>query len=146
LRKFLQILGVLFLVLFSAAVVGFGLLAYKGHQYDTQSKAYVDTALPAIAFNWDPQVLTGQAAPELFAAADQTARDNFFYQLSLLGPMQRYDGSAGGANMDYNAGHMLITAIYTAHGKFRDGEATFHILVVKRGGQWQIAGFHVDPP
>jgi hypothetical protein len=40
----------------------------------------------------------------------------------------------------------ILGATSTAHGKFRMGEVTFHIALVKRSGAWKIAGFHVDPP
>ena len=44
-RRFLYILGSLTLVVFVVAIVGFGLVAYKGNELDAESRAFVDNAL-----------------------------------------------------------------------------------------------------
>ena len=47
-RRFLLILGTLTLVFIVVAVIGVGILFYKGNALDAESKAFVDRAVPAI--------------------------------------------------------------------------------------------------
>ena len=120
-RRFLYILGAVTLAIIVAAGIGVGVLVYKGKTLDVESKAFVDSAVPAIAAGWNKEQLLDRATPEL------------------------RDRAAGDANMSYMAGSgSTVSASYVAKAKFKDGVATIQITLVKRDGRWMISGFHVD--
>jgi len=62
-RRFLLILGALTLAIIVVAGIGAGLLIYKGNSLDAESKAFVDTAVPAIAANWNKEQLLDRMTP-----------------------------------------------------------------------------------
>ena len=68
-RKFLVALGAMTLAVVVAAGIGVGILIYKGKSLDRESKAYVDSAVPAIVTVWSKYALLDQATPELRANA-----------------------------------------------------------------------------
>jgi hypothetical protein len=147
LRKFLQILGVLFIVLFVSGIALAGVAFYRLHKAEVQGKAYLDAAFPAIAANWDQQQLLSRAGPDLMPGITPDEEANLFFQLSLLGPMQQYEGSTAdhvesGASVKTGA----RTYVYcTTKARFRSGTVVFHIMLLRSGGVWTIDGFHVNP-
>ena len=64
-RKFLYILGALTLIVILGSGIGLGIFLYKAHALDVESKAFVDSAVPAIAAAWSKQQLIDRATPEL---------------------------------------------------------------------------------
>jgi hypothetical protein len=64
-RKFLYVLGALTLIVIVAAGIGGGVFFYQGHALDAESKAFVDSAVHAIAATWSKQQLLDRATPEL---------------------------------------------------------------------------------
>jgi hypothetical protein len=145
LRRLIYILGGLTLFAIVVAAVGFGIIAYKGHMLDAESKAYVDSAVPAIAAQWSKDELLDRATPELRATVKPGELTALFDALSQFGPMVEYEGATGQATMAYLAGSGgAISASYVARAKFRSGSATFRILLLKRDGHWMIQNFHVD--
>jgi len=71
-RKFLYVLGSLTLVVIVGAGIGLGVAFYKGHELDAESKAFVDSAIPAITATWSKQQLLDRATPELREASSPT--------------------------------------------------------------------------
>jgi hypothetical protein len=61
----MRILGRLFLILLLIVAAGVGFLFWCGPKLDAESKAYADTAVPAIVANWSKQELAVRASPEL---------------------------------------------------------------------------------
>jgi hypothetical protein len=146
LRRLIYILGGLTLFAIVVAAAGFGIIAYKGHVLDAESKAYVDSAVPAIAGHWSKDELLDRATPELRASAkldELTAL--FFNAQSQFGPMLKYEGAIGEAMMSYMAGSGgAVSASYVARAQFRSGSAIFRIVLLKRDGHWMIQNFHID--
>lgn len=145
-RKVLYILGALTLIFIVVAGAGIGVVVYKGNTLDKESRAFVDGAVPAIAGTWSQQELLDRATPELRETARLAQLGMVFETLSQLGPLVGYDGATGDASMSYMSGSGgTVAASYVAKARFRNGNATFHIGLVKRDGHWMIQTFHVDP-
>jgi hypothetical protein len=144
-RRFLYALGIVTLVLVILANIGAGVLVYKGNALDAESKAYVDKAVPAIAANWSKEQLLGRMAPELRATVTSDELLTFFNAVNQLGPMVKYEGASGQANMSYMTGSgSSVSASYVATVRCRNGRTTIRIALVKRAGRWMISGFHAD--
>ena len=114
-RRFIYILGVFTLTIVVAAAIGLGVLFYRGHALDTESKAFVDSAVSAIATNWSEEQLLERATPELRETMSPGELGALFAAFSRLGRLVRYEGATGGATMSY-------------HGRFRQ-----HRIGVLRG-------------
>lgn len=144
-RGFLLILGAITLVVIVAAGVSVSVLIYKGNALDAESKAFVDSAVQAIAANWNREQLLDRATPELRASVKPEELQAVFDAVTQLGPLVEYQGATGDANMSYMAGSGgSVSASYAAKVKCKDGDATIRITLVKRDGRWMISGFHVD--
>lgn len=63
-KKFLIILGSIFLALIVLGALGIGLVAVRGNALDKESKAYADEAIPAIVTTWVDKALLDRASPE----------------------------------------------------------------------------------
>lgn len=145
-RRILYVLGALTLIVIVAAGVGLAVVSYKGNALDKESKAFVDSAVPAITAAWSKQQLLDRATPELRESAKPAQLDALFETLSRLGPLVDYDGATGEATMSYMTGSGgVVSASYVAKARFRNGNATIRIVLVKRDGRWMIHNFHVDP-
>jgi hypothetical protein len=145
-KKMLCVLGALTLVILVAAGIGAAVLVYEGKALDGESKAFVDSAVPAIAARWDQQQLLDRATPDLKRSISQDRLTSMFKGLSQLGPLVNYEGATGEANMLYFTGTgASVSASYVAKADFQNGNAVFQIALVKREGHWMINGFHVDP-
>ena len=145
-RRFLYVLGALALTVILAVGIGLGVLFYKGHALDAQSKAFVDRAMPAIIATWSERQLLDRATPELRKSVKPEELKIFFGRLSQLGPLVEYEGATGQATMSYKASSgSTVFASYTAKARFQNGSATFRVVLMKRDGRWMINYFHVDP-
>jgi hypothetical protein len=146
LRRFLYFLGGAALVVLLVAGIGIGVVAYKGHGLDAESKTFVDSAVPAISSNWSQEQLLDRATPELRKNVNPNQLTVLFQALSRLGPLVKYEGSTGAALMSYMTGSGgTVSATYVAKAKFQNGGAVFRIVLSKRGERWMIQNFHVDP-
>ena len=145
-KKFIRVAGFVALLLFVLIGIGIGILVYNGRGLDAESKAFVDGAIPAITSSWSEQALLARASPELKSAVNQDQLDTIFRNLSRLGGLVEYGGATGSTFAKYMIGSgTTISARYLAKAKFKNGEATFTLILLKRDGQWAIANFHVDP-
>jgi hypothetical protein len=69
-KKFLIVLGMIFLAVIVLAVIGIGFVAIRGNALDKESKAYADAAIPAIVTTWSQKELLDRAGVRrLFATA-----------------------------------------------------------------------------
>jgi hypothetical protein len=102
-RSFLYILsyilGSVTLVVIVAAAIGAGVMVYKGRTLDAESKAFVDSAVPAITQTWSKEQLLEQATPELRDSIRPEALSALFEHLSQLGRLVAYEGAKGDAAM-----------------------------------------------
>ena len=143
-RKFFYGLGIVFAILIVVALIGGVLVGLKGAALDRESKAFVDSSVPAISMAWDEQQLIQRASPALLSSLKPGDLSATFDKLSQLGSFVKYDGANGQANIANWNGVTTISAAYVAKAKFQKGDATFRIVLTKQDGKWMINGFHVD--
>lgn len=145
-EKALQVLGAIlavFLIVVGGTVV---YLFHVGPQLDASSKAYVDANVPLIVKTWSEDELWTRAAPEFKKAVTREELGGLFRKFSeKLGGMQRYDGSAGEANLAFLLEKgKIVTARYKAKTEFEKGPAVLNVALIQHDGQWQLLGLHVN--
>ncbi len=144
-KKTVTILGyafIVFIILMIAAVTG---LVALGKKYDKESKAFVDTAVQAIATEWDIEELQKRASAEFNDEVDYESLAEDFITLQQLGKLVEYKGSTGDSNITLSLSGYVITADYTATAEFEAGSAEMQVSLVRREGRWQILDFSVSP-
>lgn len=150
-KRFLSIIGGLFLALVLLAAGFFGYAAYQGRGLDASSKAYVEENLPAIVSTWSKDELLKRSSPQLLKILNEKPEqlDQLFQKLSTLGPMQSLDDAVkGDSNVSYNIqGGKVTTAAYAVSAKFKNGEGHIKVrLIQSPAGQWRFLVFYVDSP
>lgn len=143
-NRFLKICGILALTMVGVAALGIGFMVHKGSALDGESRAYVKTALPAIA-TWDQRELLDRATPALRQAATPAQMTSLYDKLSRLGAIVSFEQPKGQALMMYNTAGNSETAAYTIKAKFQNGDALLKLALVKVDGRWMINGFHFEP-
>jgi hypothetical protein len=134
------------LIVIIVASIGLGVALIKGKTLDAESKAFVDSAIPAISATWSKQELLDRATPELRDIAKPEQLNAVFDRLSQLGPLVKYEGATGQATMSYMLGSgSTVAASYVAKAQFQNGGAVFRVVLRKREDRWMIYNFHVDP-
>ncbi len=144
-KKTVTILGyafIVFIILMIASVAG---LVALGKKYDKESKAFVDTAVQAIAADWDIEELQKRASAEFNDEVDYESLAEDFITLQQLGKLVEYKGSTGDSNITISLSGYAITADYTATAEFEAGSAEMQVSLVRREGRWQILDFSVSP-
>lgn len=147
-KKFLIVLGSIFLALIVLGALGIGFVAMRGNALDKESKAYADAAIPAIVTTWLEKALLDRASPEFnqATAAVQVYR-MFRWWESSLGRLQKCEPAQGQSLMSVTTyGGKTISGHYTAKAQFERGEATIRLVLIKHGDQWQILRFDVNSP
>jgi hypothetical protein len=146
-KKFLIGCGALSLIVLVIAVIGFGILAYRGTQLDKESSVYADAALKAITTDWSQKALLDRASPEFKQVISIDQLDAHFRGFSKLGRLQNAEPMKGQAGISYHQGvGKQIQGLYTAKAQFEHAEATITLGLIKHGDQWQIARFDVQAP
>src|SRR5437016_11189732 len=146
-KKFFIVLGSIFLTLIVLVVIGIAFIAIKGNTLDKESKAYADSAIPAIVTTWSEKELLDRASPEFKSAVTIDQLDRLFRWVSGLGELQKCEPAQGQALMSATTqAGKTISAQYTAKATFQKGEASIKLGLIKHGDQWQILNFHVDSP
>jgi hypothetical protein len=150
LKRFLSIVGGLFLVLVLLAAGIFGYVAYQGRRLDASSKAYVEENIPSIISTWSKAELLNRSSPQLRKIIEEKPEqlDQLFQKLSKLGPMQSVGDVSGDSHVTYTTqGSKITTAAYVVTAKFKNGEGRIMVrLLQSPTGQWQILLFNVDSP
>ena len=144
-RQALTILGGIVAVLIVAGIIGFSVLAVQGKGLDKESKAYVDKVTPIILANLNKETLFTYASDELKNSLSPAEFDKIFNWFTKLGQFKEYKGSNGQTNISVTTekGKQII-GLYEAQAVFEKGPATIKITVIKKGGEWQVIGFHID--
>jgi hypothetical protein len=144
-HRVLYVLGASTLIIIVAAGIGLSAFFYNGRALDAESKAFVDSAVPAITATWSEQQLLARATPELRASVNPEQLKTLFDRFSQLGSLVEYEGATGEATMSYMAGSgYSVSASYVAKARFRNGNATLTIVLMKRDGRWMIHNFRID--
>jgi hypothetical protein len=142
-KKVLIILASLCLVAVVLAIAGVAFVVSKGRAFDRESKAYVDSAVPAIVSGWDKQQLLSRASPEFRQAVTDEDLEKLYNMFRRLGTLKSYDGSQGESNMSVTNRGKVISASYLARATFDTGPAEIKIALIKHD-EWQIMGFRID--
>jgi hypothetical protein len=142
-KKFLVVLGSIFLALIVFGAIGIALIAVRGNALDKESKAYADAAIADIVTIWSEKDLLDRASPELKQAATTDDLHRMFRWYSSLGGLQKCEPAQGQAIMQTGK---MPTAQYVAKATFQKGQATIKLDLIKHGNQWQILGFYIDSP
>ena len=146
-KKFLIILGALFLIILGVGGIGFAILAYRGVALDKESSVYANSALPAIVGQWSEKALLERASPEFKQAVTIDQLDSYFRSCSRLGALQHADPMRGQAGVFYDTKRgKMITGQYSTKAQFENAEATIMLGLIKHGEQWQILKFDVQAP
>ena len=144
-KKFLIVLGSIFLAIVVLAAIGIAFVAVRGNALDKESKAYADTAIPAIINGWSEKELLDRASPEFKQAVTQQQLDQMFNWFGSLGRFQKYDPPQGQALMSATTQNgKVISAQYATKATFEKGEATITLGLIKHGDQRQILRFNVN--
>jgi hypothetical protein len=145
-RKTAKILLVTVVMLGTAFFAGVGAVVLLGVSLDKESKAFVDTAVPAIVSDWDVAEIRKRASTEFNETTDYDDMQQLFDVLHGLGDLLAYGGSTGESRVLVSLGHgIVITAAYSASVDFESGAAEIHISLIKHEGQWQILDFEIAP-
>ena len=146
-KKFLIVLGSIFLAIVVLAAIGIAFVAVRGNALDKESKAYADAAIPAIINGWSQKELLDRASHEFKQAVTQQQLDQMFNWFGSLGPLQKYDPPKGQALMSATTQTgKVISAQYATKATFEKGEAAVTLGLIKHGDQWQILKFDVNSP
>jgi hypothetical protein len=149
-KKFLSIVGSIFLVLVLVVAGFIGYVAYQGQGLDASSKAYVEANVPAIISTWSKDELLKRSSPQLLKVVNEKPEqlDQLFQKLSKLGAMQSFGDVKGDSNVSYTTQNgKVTTASYVVTAKFENGKGRITArLIQSSAGQWQFLLFHVDSP
>jgi hypothetical protein len=85
-KKVFIILGSVVFAFIILAAIGIIFVATKGAALDKESKAYADSAIPAIINTWSEKELLDRASPEFKKATTIDQLDRLFRWFSSLGP------------------------------------------------------------
>jgi hypothetical protein len=161
-KKFLAVLGVIFLVLIlivlggvgvgflllrgnPADAIGIRLLAPRTVTFDNEGKAYADAVIPAIAANWNVKELLDRESPEFRQTVTQQQIDQTFQRAAGLGHLQKCEPAQGKTMISITTKAKEIKGDYTAKATFDKGEAIVGLSIIKHDDQWQIQGLFVNP-
>jgi hypothetical protein len=144
-KKVFIILGSIFLAFIILGVIGIAFVVIKGTTLDKESKAYADSAIPAIINTWSEKELLDRVSPEFKKAVTIDQLDRLFRWFSGLGPPQKCEPAQGESLMSATGqtGRM-ISAQYIAKATFQKGEANIKLGLIKHGDRWQISSFRVE--
>lgn len=150
-KKFLSLVGGLFLVLILAVAGFIGYAAYQGRGLDASSKAYVAANVPKIVATWSKEELLTRSSPQLqkVIAEKPEQLDQLFQKLSKLGAMRSLGDMKGDSNVSYTTRDgKVTTATYVAAATFENGEGNIKVRLIQSpsSGQWQFLNFYVDSP
>ncbi len=146
-KKFLIILGSIFLAIIVFGAIGIAFIAVRGNALDKESKAYANSAIPAIVTTLSEIELLDRASSEFNKAATADELDRLFRWMSGLGRLKECGPAQGQASMFVTPQNgKLISAQYTSKATFEKGEATIKLGLIKHGDQWQVLSFHVSSP
>src|SRR5207244_1927215 len=119
-KKFFIVLGSIFLALIVLGGIGIAIIAIRGTALDKESKAYADSAIPAIVTTWSQKELLDRASPEFKKAVTIDQLDRLFRWVSSLGRLQKCEPAQGQALMSATTQTGKRTsAQYTAKATFQ---------------------------
>jgi len=144
-KKFLQVLGLVFAALIVLGVLSIAVIVVKGRGLDKESKAYVDEVAPKILADLRKETLLAYSSDELKNVVKAEEMDKIFTWLQKLGRFKEYKGSTGQANISFTTqAGKVITGQYVAQAEFDSGPAQVQIVTVKKGDKWFVQLFRIN--
>ncbi len=144
-KKALILAGGGFLVLIVAAGIGAGIRFLNNSALDRESKAFADSAIPAIVSEWNIRELMARSSSGFREKLRKKEFSNRFALFARIGKMKRYSPSVGDTNFNFSfSSGAEITADYSAIASFENGTAQVEVSLVKRGKKWLISDFRVN--
>jgi phosphoserine aminotransferase len=144
-KKFLQVLGLIFAVLIVLGIAGLVLTVVKGTALNKEAQAYVDEVAPKILADLRKETLLAYASEEFKSTVKTEELDKIFAWFQKLGPFQECQGATGQVNMSLKTGAgKVITGQYAAQAQFEAGPAQVQFTVVKKGDAWFVQYFKIS--
>lgn len=157
----LKFFGAVFLAALLLLGAGAAVSIYKGLALQKNAAAYVETNVPLIVRNWNPEEVIKRAAPEFLVPAVQEGLPTVFEQLSKLGKLRKLGKPEGGlvvadlqlvvreSRVRVSINNQQLKPVwgeFVADADFEGGSAIIKMMLVRRGDEWRIIGFWVGPP
>jgi hypothetical protein len=147
-KRFLVVLGGVFLALIVFGAIGFGILFYQGGDLDSESKAYVEATVPPILASWSVEKLKEASSAQMLNALESksVSTEQFFEKLSMkLGALRKFHDVVGEANILVTPQDgKTVTANYTAKADFEGGPATIKIRLIQMNEQWKLLYLNIN--
>jgi hypothetical protein len=135
-RKFFQIFGAVALIIFLPLGVGIGWTVPQAIRPDSESKAFVDAAVPAITATWSTREIPNRANPE-FRVATKSEQPETLVRQFWPARAAKDDSSVSQATVTYftSTGSKTM-ATSGANAEYEDGAAK--ITPLPHG--WETSG------
>jgi hypothetical protein len=145
-RRVLQAVGLIALLVLVLGAAGFGYLAYQGSKLDHEAEAYSTGAVAAITGHWQAAELQSRASPELARSVSQDQLARMFGWFAGLGPLQDQPVCQGTSSVFASPSGTRISGSYRCTAHYQAGAGTVEFALVKSSGVWLINGFQVFSP
>lgn len=144
-NKVFTILGVTFAVILVVIVIAAAIFIPRALKLDHDATAYIQSAVPQIVAQWNPQALSDRATPELLKDPKYKDEvDRYFEMFSKLGALKHLDTPKGTVYSGAYTGTGAYTlGNYAAEAEFEKGKATIKIQLLRVGDGWKINGFRI---
>ncbi len=140
-KKFLMIMGGIFLVFVLILAVAVGFLMTKGLSLDAESKKYVEKMLPDFLPAMTPEKFYSYVHPEDQGKLDKQQVEK--YLTAFRAGLGEYQSSLSGvrcnANVNITPQGTGTTADCIAEAGFKNGVAKIKILLLRREDAWSLA-------
>lgn len=108
-----------------------------------ECKEFVDSAIVAIALNWDSRELIRRVDPEMLRPGDDKKMENLFRLYRKLGGLVEYYGCEGQVYRDSSVPGAEGFA-YVAEADFENGSATVKVEGIHQDGNSYILDFSIN--
>jgi hypothetical protein len=144
-KKVLEILGLVFLIVIIAAAGVFGYIAYSQKKLTASSRQFIDESIPKIVTDWDKNELISRSSPQLLEKIESTDTvDKLFGNLKGFGSLKSISDAEGGATYFLSQKNKKATANYKITAEFEKGTAVISANLIQIGAEWKYLRFQVD--
>lgn len=123
------------------AAVAYAIVNLIVKRDEREIRTYAESAIVAIASNWNEQALLLRASPELLAATNQPEIDDMFLKYRQLGRMTSLSKGVGHFDFVVTSSGKKETAVYIAKAHFEHGSVAIKLSLIKHNDGWRIMGF-----
>lgn len=148
-KKFLMILGGVFLLLIVAVGVTIAIFAVQGNQLDKESKAYAEATLPMLLSDFTTDTFLKYVAPENRNKVDRLSMDKLAATINNgCGHYKSFRDLHGDSllNLNVSGGKREITAKYVMTIEFEKATATGQVILLKSNGKWSVMRIDFNIP